>query len=634
MLNQLEALGETQDKLALEGETVTLQQLRGIEINERAAALAELVLWIGWLQWHLRTRGPSSVAEPAIHDYGNIECRDAVLAYDRQEIAQGANGRPITRWDGRTFKTHTVTGEEVPDETAQVPQWKYVNARRAEWPEVEFIVGNPPFIGAGPMRAALGDGYVQTLRSTWPEVPESADFVMYWWNHAAALVREGRARRFGLITTNSLRQTFNRRVIEAHLSAKSPLLLAFAIPDHPWVDSAQGAAVRIAMSVGTAATGAGRLLTVVEERAGDAGDMEVRLKESSGPLHADLRLGANVSSAGGLRSNVRLANRGVQMLAPGFVVTPLEAQGLRAESIAKDFRNGRDLTGRPRGVVALDTFGFSDTRLRTELPAVFQWLLVRAKPARDQNPRESYRLGWWLFGENQPAMRSALTGLHRYVATAITARHRTFLFMEPDTLADQALLTIASTDALLLGVLSSQLHVDWALAAGGRLGVGNDPRYNKTRCFETFPFPSDDTGLTPELADRIRNLAEKLDAHRKSRQASHATVTLTGLYNVLDKLRRDEPLTANDKLLHEQGLVSVLRTLHDELDAAVLEAYGWRDLGPVPWADDAARSAWTEALLERLVALNAKRAAEEAQGTIRWLRPEFQNPAQATLFHF
>jgi hypothetical protein len=177
-------------------------------------------------------------------------------------------------------------------------------------------------------------------------------------------------------------------------------------------------------------------------------------------------------------------------------------------------------------------------------------------------------------------------------------------------------------------VLSSHVHCDWALAAGGRLGVGNDPVYTKFTCFETFPFPHDDTGLTPALADRIRSLAEQLDAHRKARQAASEAVTLTGLYNVLDKLRRQEPLTAKDKLLHEQGLVSVLQSLHDELDAAVLEAYGWSDLGPVPWADDAARARWTEAVLERLVALNAKRAAEEAAGKIRWLRPEFQDPAR------
>jgi hypothetical protein len=179
----------------------------------------------------------------------------------------------------------------------------------------------------------------------------------------------------------------------------------------------------------------------------------------------------------------------------------------------------------------------------------------------------------------------------------------------------------------MLGVLSSAVHGNWCSRYGGTLE--DRPRYNSNATFAPFPLPSDDTGLTPALADRIRTLAEQLDAHRKARQAAHESVTLTGLYNVLDKLRREQPLTAADKTLHEQGLVSVLRTLHDELDAAVLDAYGWSDLGPVPWADEAARSAWTEALLERLVALNAKRAAEEAQGTIRWLRPEFQNPQQA-----
>ena len=96
---------------------------------------------------------------------------------------------------------------------------------------------------------------------------------------------------------------------------------------------------------------------------------------------------------------------------------------------------------------------------------------------------------------------------------------------------------------------------------------------------------------------------------------------------MLAKLRSGAVLTLTDKLLHEQGLVSVLRSLHDELDAAVLQAYGWADLGPAPWAEETARTTWTEALLDRLAALNTKRAADEAQGLVRWLRPEFQNPA-------
>ena len=257
VLVQLEALGQTQDQLGFEGETVTLQQLRGIELNERAAALAELVLWIGFLQWHIRTHGRASVAEPVVHNYGNIECRDAVLAWDAQEPAYDAAGQLLTRWDGRTFKTHPVTGEPVPDEAAQVPQWRYVGARQATWPQADFIVGNPPFIGKLRMREALGDGYVEALRGAWPEVPESADFVMFWWHHAAQQLAAGHARRMGLITTNSLTMIYNRRVVQAALEKGTHLHMA--VPDHPWVDGANGAAVRIAMTVLAPGAGEGAL---------------------------------------------------------------------------------------------------------------------------------------------------------------------------------------------------------------------------------------------------------------------------------------------------------------------------------------------------------------------------------------
>jgi hypothetical protein len=671
VINQLEALGETQDTLAMEGETVTLQQLRGIELNERAAALAELVLWIGWLQWQVRTRGLASVAEPVVHDYRNIEHRDAVLAFDSQAPALDASGKTITRWDGTTFKTHPVTGEAVPDEAAQVVQWRFENPRQAEWPAADFIVGNPPFIGAGAMRAALGDGYATTLRAAWPDVPESADFVMYWWHHAACLVRLGAARRFGFITTNSLRQTFNRRVVQAALggevvsggaghagglmlpnaqksapgtprSALPALSLAFAIPDHPWVDGAGNADVRIAMTVCALGPHEGRLLTVRDERAGGDGEVAVTLDEQQGLLHADLRIGANVASAKTLLANAGVSSPGVKLHGAGFIVTRDEAAALGLGTLLglerhiREYRNGRDLNATPRDVLVIDAFGLSVDELRQRFPAVYQWVLERVKPERDQNNRAVYRENWWLFGEPRKDLRPSLVGLPRYIATVETSKHRMFQFLDASVLPDNMLIAIASNDATLHGVLSSQVHTEWALALGGRLGVGNDPRYNKTRCFETFPFPHEDTGLTPELERVIRSLAEQIDAHRKARQAAHASVTLTGLYNVLDALRRGAPLSTKEKLQHEQGLVSVLQSLHDELDAAVLQAYGWSDLGPVPWRDEAARAAWTETLLSRLVALNAQRSAEEAGtwpgspsgGLVRWLRPEFQDPVR------
>ena len=113
------------------------------------------------------------------------------------------------------------------------------------------------------------------------------------------------------------------------------------------------------------------------------------------------------------------------------------------------------------------------------------------------------------------------------------------------------------------------------------------------------------------------------------------------MYNVLEKLKSGEVLTPKEITIHEQGLVSVLKQLHDELDLAVLEAYGWSDLAPLmqvangnaaPGTSgtlatrDECKRALDDALLERLVTLNAERAAEEKKGLIRWLRPEFQNP--------
>jgi hypothetical protein len=208
-------------------------------------------------------------------------------------------------------------------------------------------------------------------------------------------------------------------------------------------------------------------------------------------------------------------------------------------------------------------------------------------------------------------MRVALAGLSRYVATIETAKHRFFVFLDCELVPDQKLRVFATDDAWVLGVLSSRPHCVFALAAGGTLE--DRPVYNNSRCFDPFPFPL----ATKARQTSIRALAEELDAHRKRQQAAHPELTITGMYNVLEKLRSGEALSAKDKVIHEQGLVSVLKKLHDDLDAAVFDAYGW----PPDLSD--------EQILERLVALNAERAAEEKRGLVRWLRPEFQNPTGA-----
>jgi hypothetical protein len=382
VLDFAQSIGGGQQRLEAEGLTVDPHQFLGLEINPRAAAIAELVLWIGYLQWHFRTRSAGLPPSPILRDFRNIECRDAVLDFASRTLLTAADGQPVTRWDGVTMKRHAVTGEPVPDESAQVAVWRYEAPRQAVWPAADFIVGNPPFIGASTMRAALGDGYVEALRSTWPEVPESADYVMYWWHRAACLVAAGAVNRFGFITTNSLKQTFNRRVVQAALdggalssvgvpgasqsaerlgapqsapplgagqrpsrAAKavaappqaSPLRLVFAVPDHPWVDSADGAAVRIAMTVADRSKNVpGVLSTVISESDAGGEGLAVTLKHETGSLHADLRIGANVAAAGALRANGGISSPGFKLHGAGFIVTPEEAAQLEADAPIKD----------------------------------------------------------------------------------------------------------------------------------------------------------------------------------------------------------------------------------------------------------------------------------------------------------
>jgi hypothetical protein len=522
----LEGLGESQQALHETGLTVDPHQLKGIELNPRAAAITDLVLWIGYLQWYFRTWGASTLPpEPVIKRFHNIEHRDALLAYDKVEPAVDEHGNARTTWDGTTKKRHPVTGEEVPDESARPPVLTYVNARRAEWPSAEFIVGNPPFLGNWRMRGELGDGYAETLRSVYSEVPETADYVMYWWHRAAERVRAGQTRRFGFITTNSLRQTFQRRVLLPHLTdAATPASIVYAVPDHPWVDSWDGAAVRIAMTVAESGTREGRLLRVISEEPGDGeGAAKVGFDERYGLIHPDLTIGPNTTVAVPLKANQGLSCPGVKLHGAGFIVTPEKARALGLgqvpglEQHIRHYRNGRDITAHPRGVMVIDLFGLAAEEVRDRFPAVYQHVVDHVKPERDQNNRPTYRDNWWIHGEPRANFRPALAGLRRYIATVETSKHRFFVFLDASILPDNMLVNIASSDAYLLGVLSSRIHVAWALAAGGRLGFGNDPRYNKTRCFEPFPFPD----ASEPQRERIRFLGDQLDAHRKHRQEAY-----------------------------------------------------------------------------------------------------------------
>jgi hypothetical protein len=550
------------------------------------------VLWIGHLQWHIRTKG-GLPSEPILQAFHNIEVKDAVLTWD---------GYPVPK---------VVDGKET-----------YPNAKRPEWPNAEFIVGNPPFIGGKDIRARMGDAYVEALWKAHKEINESADFVMYWWDRAAELLTRKATvlKRFGLVTTNSISQVFQRRVIERHLTAKNPVSIVMAIPDHPWTKaSPDAAAVRIAMTVADAGKSDGFLRDVIREDKLDTDAPTIELSEKRGTINSDLTIGSDITLAKPLLSNEGLCSRGMSLHGSGFIVTRDEAESLglsRRKGLSqhiREYRNGRDLASRPRGVMVIDLFGLEADDVRKSFPEVYQHIATMVKPERDTNNRATYRDNWWVFGEPRRELRPALKGLKRYIATVETMRHRLFVFLSDDILPDNKLIAICTDDAFALGILSARIHVTWSTRAGGWLGMGNDSVYVKTDCFDPFPFP-DANAIQKQ---RIRVIAEELDALRKRVLAEHGKLTLTGLYNVLEELRKGtapDALDESDRAIFDAGQVLILKELHDKLDAAVADAYGW----PTDLSDDA--------ILANLVALNRERATEEAKGKVRWLRPDYQIP--------
>lgn len=602
-LEVLRAMDEITGNPELAIEEVGPWQFHGIEIKPWAREIAELTLWIGFHQFWKEHHAGVNPPEPVLQDTGTLELRDAVLAWDGEpvEIPEKSRLDPTPRI------VHPVTGKLVPDPDARLPYYEYRGARQAEWPQADFIVGNPPYLGNKRMREAFGDGYVDALRSAYPDIDESTDFVMHWWHRAAEKVAARRAIRAGLITTNSITQTLNRSVVEH--GVENGACLVWAVADHPWVDEAGGADVRVAMTVVGFDEPAGTLV-FVDERA------NVTRELKGVTVNADLTAHADVSKAAKtrLKANRTIASNGFSVFGKGFVLETEEARRLvsmdpKHAEIVKPYVTGKSLTQVNRGQFVID-FGLMEEHEAASFPILYNIARDRVKPERDANKRESRRRFWWRFGEPCRAFREASENLDRFVATPYVAKHRFFTMLQRGLAPDHGIIWIAVDNWTSLGVLSSSIHIEWALAAGSRLGVGNDPRYNASLCFDPFPFPD----LPKELREEVGRVAEKLDKHRKDAIARDERVTMTGMYNVVEKLRSGEKLTEKERAVHEIAACGVLKDLHDELDRLVAQAYGW------PWPME------REEVLERLVALHDERVEEEKRGIIRWLRPEYQVP--------
>jgi type II restriction/modification system DNA methylase subunit YeeA len=508
-------------------------QLYGIEINVYAQELASVVVWIGYLQW-LNQNGIGLPTEPILRKLDNIQHCDAILARD-------AKGKP-----------------EEP-----------------EWPEVDCIIGNPPFLGGKRLRTELGDDYVDALFAVYADrVPAEADLVTYWFEKARAQIEAHRAKRAGLLATQGIRGGTNRIVLE-RIKESGDIFMAYS--DRDWV--LDGANVHVSM-VGF----------------DDGSQKDRRLDGSTvAAIHANLTSATDTTSAQTLPENANLCFMGVTRigafdLAPevarGMLEAPTNPNGRPNSDVVRPWVNASDITRRPRGMYIID-FGTDMAQADAALyETPFEYVREHVYPERQHNNREGYRVKWWIHGEPRPAMRKALAPLQRYIVTPLVSKFRIFEWLPVAVVAENLLNVFAREDDYFLGVLHSRTHEVWARAQGTQLReVESGFRYTPSSTFETFPFPwppghePRNSPLVKSIAGAARELVEKRDAWLKPSDATADELkkrTLTNLYNARP---------------------AWLAEAHRRVDEAVFAAYGWP-------------STLTDAeLLERLIELNHERAA-------------------------
>ncbi len=539
-------------------------QLYGIELNPYAHDLAQMTVWIGWLQW-LKFNGFGSPEEPILRAMSsNFQNRDAIL-----DLSDPAN----------------------PTEP--------------DWPKVDFIVGNPPFLGAKMLRRELGDEYVEKLFAFYGDrIPNFSDLCCYWFEKARAQIEKGGCKRAGLLATQGIRGGANREVLKRIQDSGN---IFWAVSDREWIQD--GANVHISMVAFDNKVEATRILD-----GHDVATINPNLSTSADTTQAR-RLAEN--SGIGFIADVKAGKFDVAEAEALAMLQKPNPHGRPSSDVIVPWINSLDLLRRDRSMWIID-FGDSmpkDEAAKYEHP--FQIVGQRVQPERAKVKRKRYRDFWWLHAEPCSEMRKAIVRNNRFLVTPTVSKHRIFAWWTTPTLPDHQLVAFGRADDYFFGVIHSRVHETWALELGTRLETR--PRYTPTTCFETFPMPRPTHEQEQAIADAARELNELRERWLNPPEWTREEVlefpgTPDGPWsryiapgtNAVRYPRIVPKDEANADMLKKRTLTNLynerptwLDLAHRALDAAVFAAYGWKsDMND----DD---------LLAALLALNQERVATE-----------------------
>jgi hypothetical protein len=418
-------------------------------------------------------------------------------------------------------------------------------------PGFDAFVGNPPFAGKNTITASSGANYLQWLLELHEESHGNADLVAHFYRRAYNLLRSGGT--FGLIATNTIAQGDTR---STGLS---------------WIRRHGGTIFDARRRI----KWPGRAAVVVSV-------VHVKKGILPGPFNLDGRPVGTITAflfhAGGdrapavLASNDNICFEGTKIYGSGFLFGLGEPSSLEEReallrrspnSVARvrPYMGGEEFnespTGTPRRYV-IDVDQLTEAEL-SEWPELVAIVREKVKPYRDTlavtSPIRKY---WWKWERPRQELYSRIDGLGRVLVNCLVSRHLAFGFAQVGTIFAHTLNVFATEDVGWFGVLQSRVHETWARFFGS--SFKDDPRYTRESCFDNFPMPID--------VGAVRRNAEAYLAFR-SALMKQTQEGLTKVYN-----RFHDPDERGEE-------ISKLRELHDEMDRAVLDAYGWTDVRPI-----------------------------------------------------
>lgn len=546
-------------------------QLAGIEINRYAQELAQVVIWIGYIQW-MHHNGFNPPRNPVLDPIESVRCMDAIL---------------------------DLSDPEHPTEP--------------EWPEADFIVGNPPFLGGNLLRQHLGERYVDALATVWGgRVPRGADLCCYWFAKGREAVARGCGSRVGLLATQGIRGGENRDVLKRICQTGA---IFFAQSDRDWV--LDGANVHVSM-VGFDDGG---------EKSRELDGMRVA------EIHANLTAHCDVTRAQKLPENMGVCLRPPEKGGKFELDEAIAAQMLQSPNpngrpnsdVVFPWMNAAAFVGAREHFWIVDFHADFDEERASQYESPFEWVRTNVREFRQRNRYENLRRAWWVLRRPGAELRAAQLKQQRLLWTPMVSKHRIFAWAPAIIQPDKTIYAFASADDFFLGLVHGRPHECWARSQASQLRERESGlRYTPTTCFETFPFPEPSGGLRDAIAAAARELDELRNRWLNPpewtreeilefpgsaegpwrRYVTNPDSRGIGTVRYPRVVPKDTECASHlakrtlTKLYNERP--TWLDLAHKKLDAAVFAAYGW----PPDLSD--------EQILERLLALNLERAAGAA----------------------